>query len=134
MAFFPSQDIAVDFGTANTLIYVRGRRIVLDEPSVVAICRVTGNGSGAKQVVQAVGVDAKGMLGRAPGNLQVIRPLKDGVISDFAITELMLKQFIGRVLHHRLFRGSPRIIISVPSGSTQVERRAIRESATGAGA
>ncbi len=131
---FKSQDIAIDLGTANTLIYVRGRGIVLDEPSVVAIRQVSGSGSGPKQVVHAVGAAAKGMLGRAPGNLQVIRPLKDGVISDFTITEVMLKYFIRQVLKNRLFRGSPRIIISVPGGSTQVERRAIRESALGAGA
>ena len=129
---FNSQDIAIDLGTANTLIYVRGRGIVLDEPSVVAIRQEPGpNG---KQVIQAVGLAAKGMLGRTPGNIRAIRPLKDGVISDFTITELMLKHFIRKVLESRLFSPSPRIIICVPSGSTQVERRAIRESAIGAGA
>jgi rod shape-determining protein MreB len=129
---FYSQDIAIDLGTANTLIYVRGKGIVLDEPSVVAIRQESG--PNAKQVIQAVGVAAKGMLGRAPGSIKVIRPLKDGVISDFTVTELMLKHFIRKVLETRIFRPSPRIIISVPSGSTQVERRAIRESAVGAGA
>src|SRR5688572_21059350 len=127
---FNSQDIAIDLGTANTLIYVRGRGIVLDEPSVVAV----RHGPGGKQVVEAVGVTAKGMLGRTPGNIQAIRPLKDGVISDFTLTELMLKHFIRKVLRQGIFGRSPRIIISVPSGSTQVERRAIRESALGAGA
>ena len=129
---FNSQDIAIDLGTANTLIYVRGKGIVLDEPSVVAIRQQSGpNG---KQVIQAVGLAAKGMLGRTPGSIRAIRPLKDGVISDFTVTELMLKHFIRNVLETRIFRPSPRIIICVPSGSTQVERRAIRESAIGAGA
>ena len=129
---FNSQDIAIDLGTANTLIYVRGKGIVLDEPSVVAIRQE--NGTHGKQVIQAIGRSAKGMLGRTPGSIRVIRPLKDGVISDFTVTELMLKHFIRKVLETRLFRPSPRIIIAVPSGSTQVERRAIRESAIGAGA
>ena len=129
---FNSQDIAIDLGTANTLIYLRGKGIVLDEPSVVAIRQESGpNG---KQVIQAVGLAAKGMLGRTPGSIRAIRPLKDGVISDFTVTELMLKHFIRKVLESRIFRPSPRIIICVPSGSTQVERRAIRESAIGAGA
>ena len=92
------------------------------------------NGPNGKQVIQAVGLAAKGMLGRAPGSIKAIRPLKDGVISDFTVTELMLKHFIRKVLQTRIFSPSPRIIISVPSGSTQVERRAIRESAIGAGA
>jgi len=129
---FHSQDIAIDLGTANTLIYVRGKGIVLDEPSVVAIRQE--NGPNAKQVIQAVGLAAKSMLGRTPGSIRAIRPLKDGVISDFTVTELMLKHFIRKVLETRIFSPSPRIIICVPSGSTQVERRAIRESAIGAGA
>jgi rod shape-determining protein MreB and related proteins len=129
---FNSQDIAIDLGTANTLIYVRGKGIVLDEPSVVAIRQESG--ANGKQVIQAVGLAAKGMLGRTPGSIRAIRPLKDGVISDFTVTELMLKHFIRKVLETRIFRPSPRIIICVPSGSTQVERRAIRESAIGAGA
>ncbi|MDZ4251445.1 MAG: rod shape-determining protein [Sulfuritalea sp.] len=127
-----SNDLAIDLGTANTLIYVRGKGVVLDEPSVVAI-RIEG-GPNAKKTIQAVGREAKGMIGRNPKEIQVIRPLKDGVIADFTVTEQMLKQFIKRVHESRLFSPSPRIIICVPSGSTQVERRAIRESALGAGA
>jgi rod shape-determining protein MreB len=127
-----STDLAIDLGTANTLIYVRDRGIVLDEPSVVSI-RTDVAGSG-KKVVQAVGAEAKQMLGRTPGNLQAIRPMKDGVIADFTVTEQMLKYFIKKVHDTRMFRPSPRIIICVPCGSTQVERRAIRESAIGAGA
>ena len=132
LSLFKSQDIAVDLGTANTLIYVRGKGIVLDEPSVVAIRHE--NGPNGKQVVHAVGLAAKGMLGRTPEGIHAIRPLKDGVISDFTVTELMLRHFIRKVFHNHLFKRNPRIIISVPSGSTQVERRAIRESAIGAGA
>ena len=127
-----SNDLAIDLGTANTLIYVRGRGIVLDEPSVVAI-RLEG-GPNAKKSIQAVGKEAKEMLGKAPGSITVIRPMKDGVIADFTVTEQMLKQFIKKVHDSKLFSPSPRIIICVPSGSTQVERRAIRESAIGAGA
>ena len=126
-----STDLAIDLGTANTLIYVRGRGIVLDEPSVVSIRTDT---VGGKRTVQAVGVEAKQMLGRTPGNLQAIRPMKDGVIADFTVTEQMLKYFIKKVHDTRMLRPSPRIIICVPCGSTQVERRAIRESAIGAGA
>jgi rod shape-determining protein MreB len=127
-----STDLAIDLGTANTLIYVRGRGIVLDEPSVVSIR--TDAGAGGKRTVQAVGTEAKNMLGRTPGNLQAIRPMKDGVIADFTVTEQMLKYFIKKVHDTRMMRPSPRIIICVPCGSTQVERRAIRESAIGAGA
>jgi len=127
-----SNDLAIDLGTANTLIYVRGQGIVLDEPSVVAI-RLEG-GPHAKKTIQAVGKEAKDMLGKAPGTITVIRPMKDGVIADFTVTEQMLKQFIKKVHDSRLFSPSPRIIICVPCGSTQVERRAIRESAIGAGA
>ena len=127
-----SNDLAIDLGTANTLIYVRARGIVLDEPSVVAI-RLEG-GPNAKKTIQAVGREAKEMLGKAPGTITVIRPMKDGVIADFTVTEQMLKQFIKKVHDSKLFSPSPRIIICVPSGSTQVERRAIRESALGAGA
>jgi rod shape-determining protein MreB len=125
-------DLAIDLGTANTLIYVRSRGIVLDEPSVVAI-RQEGGPNG-KKVIQEVGLAAKQMLGRTPGNITAIRPMKDGVIADFTVTEQMLKQFIKKVLDSRLVSPSPRIIICVPCGSTQVERRAIRESALGAGA
>ena len=127
-----STDLAIDLGTANTLIYVRDRGIVLDEPSVVSIR--TDMQAGGKRTVQAVGAEAKQMLGRTPGNLQAIRPMKDGVIADFTVTEQMLKYFIKKVHDTRMFRPSPRIIICVPCGSTQVERRAIRESAIGAGA
>jgi rod shape-determining protein MreB len=127
-----SNDLAIDLGTANTLIYVRGKGIVLDEPSVVAI-REDG-GPNAKKSIQAVGKEAKMMLGKTPGNIVAIRPMKDGVIANFTVTEQMLKYFIKKVHDNKLFSPSPRIIICVPCGSTQVERRAIRESAVGAGA
>ncbi|MGH8673477.1 MAG: rod shape-determining protein [Burkholderiales bacterium] len=127
-----SNDLAIDLGTANTLIYVRGKGIVLDEPSVVAI-REDG-GPNAKKSIQAVGKEAKQMLGKTPGNIVAIRPMKDGVIANFTVTEQMLKYFIKKVHDNKLFSPSPRIIICVPCGSTQVERRAIRESAVGAGA
>ena len=127
-----STDLAIDLGTANTLIFVRDRGIVLDEPSVVAI-RHEGGPQG-KKTIQAVGHEAKAMLGKVPGNIEAIRPMKDGVIADFTVTEQMLKQFIKKVHDSRLFSPSPRMIICVPCGSTQVERRAIRESAIGAGA
>ena len=127
-----NDDLAIDLGTANTLIYVRGKGIVLDEPSVVAI-RQEGGPNG-KKVIQEVGLAAKQMLGRTPGNITAIRPMKDGVIADFTVTEQMLKHFIKKVHSSRFFKPSPRIIICVPCGSTQVERRAIRESAIGAGA
>ncbi len=130
-AYF-SDDLAIDLGTANTLIYMRGKGIVLDEPSVVAI-REEGGPNGKKTILQ-VGREAKLMLGKAPGNIEVIRPMKDGVIANFTVTEQMIKQFIRRVHTSRLLSPSPRIIICVPSGSTQVERRAIREAAQGAGA
>ena len=123
-----SADMAIDLGTANTLVYVRGRGIVLDEPSVVAIAEVKGQ----KQVL-AVGEEAKLMLGRTPGNITPIRPLRDGVIADFEIAEAMLKHFIRKVHNQRSFV-SPQIIVSVPSGATEVERRAIKESAENAGA
>ena len=126
-----STDLAIDLGTANTLIYVRDKGIVLDEPSVVAI-RHEGGPQG-KKTIQAVGREAKAMLGKVPGNIEAIRPMKDGVIADFTVTEQMLKQFIKMVSRRNFFNG-PRIIICVPCGSTQVERRAIRESALGAGA
>jgi len=127
-----STDLAIDLGTANTLIYVQGKGIVLDEPSVVAI-RHEGGPHG-KKTIQAVGLEAKMMLGKVPGNIEAIRPMKDGVIADFTVTDQMLKHFI-RMVHPRQFlKPSPRIIVCVPCGSTQVERRAIRESALGAGA
>ncbi|MEQ1838143.1 MAG: rod shape-determining protein [Candidatus Nitrotoga sp.] len=127
-----TNDLAIDLGTANTLIWARGQGIVLNEPSVVAI-RQEGGPNG-KKIIQQVGLAAKQMLGRTPGNITVIRPMRDGVIADFTVTEQMLKQFIGRVHQSGIFRPSPRIVICVPCGSTQVERRAIRESAYGAGA
>src|SRR3954467_4174328 len=127
-----SNDLAIDLGTANTLIYVRGKGIVLDEPSVVAI-RQEG-GPNAKKTIQAVGKEAKMMLGKTPGNITAIRPMKDGVIADFTVTEQMLKQFIKKVHDSKLFSPSPRIIICVPCGPRQVGPRAIRESAIGAGA
>ncbi|MDH5411359.1 MAG: rod shape-determining protein [Alphaproteobacteria bacterium] len=123
-----SNDMAIDLGTANTLVYVKGRGIVLNEPSVVAIAHIKGR----KQVL-AVGDEAKMMLGRTPGNIQAIRPLRDGVIADFDVAEEMIKHFIRKV-HNRRFGASPQVIVCVPSGSTAVERRAIQESAEAAGA
>ena len=125
---FLSADMAIDLGTANTLVYVKGRGIVLNEPSVVAIAEVKG-----KQQVLAVGEEAKQMLGRTPGNIRAIRPLRDGVIADFEVAEEMIKYFIRKVHNRRSF-ASPLVIICVPSGSTAVERRAIQESAESAGA
>src|ERR1700753_2723888 len=123
-----SSDMAIDLGTANTLVYVKGRGIVLNEPSVVAIADTRG-----KKHVLAVGDEAKMMLGRTPGNIQAIRPLRDGVIADFEVAEEMIKHFIRKVHNRRSF-ASPQIIVCVPSGSTAVERRAIQESAESAGA
>jgi rod shape-determining protein MreB and related proteins len=125
---FMSADMAIDLGTANTLVYVKGRGIVLAEPSVVAIADVRG-----KKHVLAVGEEAKQMLGRTPGNISAIRPLRDGVIADFEVAEEMIKHFIRKV-HNRRGFASPMIIVCVPSGSTAVERRAIQESAESAGA
>jgi rod shape-determining protein MreB len=124
-----SNDLSIDLGTANTLIYVRGRGIVLNEPSVVAIRHHNGH-----KIVEAVGTEAKRMLGRTPGNITAIRPLKDGVIADFQVTEKMLQHFIRKVHENSWFSPSPRVLISVPCLSTEVEKRAIRESAMGAGA
>jgi rod shape-determining protein MreB len=126
-----SNDLSIDLGTANTLIYVRGRGIVLNEPSVVAIREEPGRGG---KVLEAVGQEAKNMLGRTPGHITAIRPLKDGVIADFSVTEKMLQYFFKKAHGSRYFRPSPRVLVCVPYGSTQVERRAIRESAEGAGA
>ena len=123
-----SADMAIDLGTANTLVYVKGQGIVLNEPSVVAIANLKG-----KQQVLSVGEEAKQMLGRTPGNIEAIRPLRDGVIADFKVAEEMIKHFIRKVHNRRSF-ASPRIIVCVPSGSTPVERRAIQESAESAGA
>ena len=123
-----SADLAIDLGTANTLVYVKGRGIVLNEPSVVAIATNRG-----RRQVLAVGEEAKQMVGRTPGNIEAIRPLRDGVIADFEVAEEMIKHFIRKVHKRRSF-ASPRVIICVPSGSTAVERRAIQESAESAGA
>ena len=125
---FLSADMAIDLGTANTLVYVKGRGIVLNEPSVVAIAEVKG-----KRHVLAVGEEAKMMLGRTPGNIKAIRPLRDGVIADFEVAEEMIKYFIRKVHNRRSF-ASPLVIVCVPSGSTAVERRAIQESCESAGA
>jgi len=123
-----SADMAIDLGTANTLVYVKGHGIVLNEPSVVAIAETKG-----KKHVVAVGEEAKQMLGRTPGNIQAIRPLRDGVIADFEVAEEMIKHFIRKVHNRRSF-ASPQVIVCVPSGSTAVERRAIQDSAESAGA
>ena len=123
-----SQDMAIDLGTANTLVVVKGQGVVLNEPSVVAIVEQTG-----KKQVLAVGDEAKTMLGRTPGNISAIRPLRDGVIADFIVTEEMIKHFIKKVHKGRTF-ANPRILICVPTGSTPVERKAIQDSALAAGA
>jgi rod shape-determining protein MreB len=127
-----SNDLSIDLGTANTLIYVRGQGIVLNEPSVVAVRQ--DRGPGGPKSIAAVGMEAKRMIGRTPGSIVAIRPLKDGVIADFTVTEKMLQHFIRKVHENKFFRPSPRVLICVPCGSTQVERRAIKESAAGAGA
>ncbi|MBF0390797.1 MAG: rod shape-determining protein [Desulfamplus sp.] len=125
-----SSDLALDLGTANTLVYVKGKGIVLSEPSVVAV----RTDKRAKNRVLAVGMEAKKMLGRTPGNIIAIRPMRDGVIADFEVTEAMLKHFIRKVHNNRRTLVRPRIVIAVPSGITQVEKRAVRESAELAGA
>jgi rod shape-determining protein MreB len=126
-----SNDLAIDLGTANTLIYVKSRGIVLNEPSVVAVQHQPGRGG---KVVIAVGTEAKKMLGRTPGHITAVRPMKDGVIADFTYAEKMLQYFINKVHGDRFLRASPRILVCVPFGSTQVERRAIKDSAEGVGA
>ena len=126
---FFSKDLAIDLGTANTLVYVKGKGIVSNEPSVVAVYK---DNRGSKKVI-AVGEEAKKMLGKTPGNIIAIRPLKDGVIADFEITEAMLKYFIQKI-HNKKSYARPRIVISVPSGITPVEKRAVKESAESAGA
>ncbi len=123
-----STDMAIDLGTANTLVYVKGQGIVLNEPSVVAIIEEKG-----KKSVLAVGDEAKTMLGRTPGNITAIRPLRDGVIADFIVTEEMIKYFIKKV-HKRKAFANPRVLVCVPTGSTPVERKAIQDSALAAGA
>ena len=132
---FVDNDLAIDLGTANTLIYAKGRGVVLDEPSVVAIQNVQGpGGPQSRKTVLAVGTEAKSMLGRSPQSIEAIRPMKDGVIADFNITEEMIKHFIKKTISTNMFAPSPRIVICVPYGATQVEKRAIRESAERAGA
>jgi len=132
---FVDNDLAIDLGTANTLIYTNKRGIVLDEPSVVAIQHVQGpSGPQSRKAVLAVGAGAKAMLGRSPKNIEAIRPMRDGVIADFNVTEEMIKHFIKKTVSTNLFSPSPRIVICVPFGATQVEKRAIRESAERAGA
>ena len=126
-----SEDVSIDLGTANTLMYVKDKGVVLEEPSVVTVRKNSKNG---EEVVCAVGNDAKAMLGRTPMTMAAIRPLKDGVIADFHVTEKMLQHFIGKITKNSIFKISPRVLVSVPCGSTQVERRAIRESIIGAGA
>ena len=121
-----SNDIGIDLGTANTLVYLKDRGIVLREPSVVALDTMT-------RKVRAVGSDAKRMLGRTPGNITAIRPMKDGVIADFDVTEAMLRYFIKKV-NSNSFGVSPRVVIAIPSGITEVEKRAVQDSATHAGA
>lgn len=123
----PANEIAVDLGTSNTLIYVRGEGIVLNEPSVVAVEKNTSN-------ILGVGLEAKRMLGRTPDGIGAVRPLKDGVIADFDITEKMLRYFLSTVISKHVFRVKPRVIVCVPSGITEVEKRAVRDSAHSAGA
>ena len=128
--FFKGQNLSIDLGTANTLIYMDGK-VVLNEPSVVALRTDKGT---SESTVIAVGQEAKNMLGRTPGSIEAIRPMKDGVIADFSITEKMLQFFMKKVLKSSFFSPSPKVLICVPCGATQVERRAIKESAVGAGA
>jgi rod shape-determining protein MreB len=126
-SFLPANEIAVDLGTANTLVYVKGEGIVLNEPSVVAIERSTGRPKG-------YGLEAKRMLGRTPDNIIAVRPLKDGVIADFDVTEKMLRYFLKQIIDKHVFKVRPKVIVCVPSGITEVERRAVRDSAETAGA
>jgi rod shape-determining protein MreB len=126
-SWLPANEIAVDLGTANTLVYVKGEGIVLNEPSVVAIEKATGG-------VLGIGLEAKRMLGRTPDGIAAVRPLKDGVIADFDVTERMLRYFLKTIIDKHVFRVKPRVIIAVPSGITEVERRAVRDSAETAGA
>ncbi len=126
-SFFPANEIAVDLGTANTLVYVKGEGIVLNEPSVVAIEKATGR-------IRGIGLEAKRMLGRTPDGIMAVRPLKDGVIADFDVTEKMLRYFLKTIIDKHFFRVKPKVIVAVPSGITEVERRAVRDSAETAGA
>src|SRR3989441_912916 len=126
-SFIPANEIAVDLGTSNTLIYVRGEGIVLNEPSVVAVEKSTGK-------VKGIGLEAKRMLGRTPDGIMAIRPLKDGVIADFDVCEKMLRYFLSSIINKHVFRVKPKVIVCVPSGITEVEKRAVRDSAQSAGA
>ncbi len=126
-SILPANEIAVDLGTSNTLIYVRGEGIVLNEPSVVAVEKATGK-------VKGIGLEAKRMLGRTPEGILAVRPLKDGVIADFDVTEKMLRYFLSTIIQKHFFRVKPRVIVCVPSGITEVEKRAVRDSAHSAGA
>ncbi len=126
-SFLPANEIAVDLGTSNTLIYVRGEGIVLNEPSVVAVEKTSGK-------IKGIGLEAKRMLGRTPDGVVAVRPLKDGVIADFDVTEKMLRYFLSSIIQKHVLRVKPRVIVCVPSGITEVERRAVRDSAHSAGA
>src|SRR5499433_1849971 len=126
-SLIPANEIAVDLGTSNTLIYVRGEGIVLNEPSVVAVEKSTGK-------VKGIGLEAKRMLGRTPDGIVAVRPLKDGVIADFDVTEKMLRYFLKTIIDRHVFRVRPKVIVCVPSGITEVEKRAVRDSAQSAGA
>ncbi len=126
-SLLPANEIAVDLGTSNTLIYVRGEGIVLNEPSVVAVEKASGK-------VKGIGLEAKRMLGRTPDGIIAVRPLKDGVIADFDVTEKMLRYFLSSIINKHVFRVKPRVVVCVPSGITEVERRAVRDSAQSAGA
>ncbi|MBI3792242.1 MAG: rod shape-determining protein MreB, partial [Gemmatimonadetes bacterium] len=126
-SLFPANAIAVDLGTANTLVYVKGEGIVLNEPSVVALDRET-------KKIKGVGLEAKRMLGRTPEGVIAVRPMKDGVIADFDVTEKMLRYFLTLIIENHVFKVKPRVIVCVPSGITEVEKRAVRDSALGAGA
>jgi rod shape-determining protein MreB len=126
-SLFPANEIAVDLGTCNTLIYVRGEGIVLNEPSVVALEKFSGR-------IKGIGLEAKRMLGRTPDGVQAVRPLKDGVIADFDVTEKMLRYFLSSIINKHVFRVKPKVIVCVPSGITEVEKRAVRDSAQSAGA
>src|SRR3569623_1946657 len=126
-SLFPANAIGVDLGTANTLVYVKGQGSVLNEPSVVAIDR-------ASKKILGVGLEAKRLLGRAPEGVIAVRPMKDGVIADFDVTEKMLRYFLPLIIDNHVFKVKPRVIVCVPSGITEVEKRAVRDSALGAGA
>src|SRR5574342_1011284 len=126
-SWLPANEIAVDLGTSNTLIYVKGEGIVLNEPSVVAVEKASG-------VVKGIGLEAKRMLGRTPDGILAVRPLKDGAQADFDVTEKMLRYFLKTIIDKHVFRVRPKVIVCVPSGITEVERRAVRDSAQSAGA